>query len=104
MADGHRATRVVKHESEIFPFSDLQMIEDEFNQGRPFGLLVNVENVTRIVQKSYLEIESALSNGIQDLHSTFAVSEKTSNCRYVLCGNMQVKCLDKAIKSTKMYF
>ncbi len=72
MADGHRATRVVKHESEIFPFSDLQMIEDEFNQGRPFGLLVNVENVTRIVQKSYLEIESALSNGIQDLHSMFA--------------------------------
>jgi hypothetical protein len=55
VADGHRATRVIKHQSEIFSLSDLKMIEDEVNQGRPFSFLVNVENVARIVQKRNLK-------------------------------------------------
>ena len=71
MADGHRATRVVKHQSEIFSLSDLQMIKDEVNQGGPFGLLVDVENVTRVVQKCDLEIKFTFSNLVLNLYKVW---------------------------------
>ena len=55
VAVGHRAAGVVENEAEVFPLPELEVVEDQVEEAAPFRLLVDVENVARVVEKQNLK-------------------------------------------------
>ena len=51
---GHGPAGVVEHQAKVFPFPDLEVVEDDVQQGRSFRLFVQVKRLVGVVQKCHL--------------------------------------------------